>query len=558
METIKLDLIPRGKMPSLHASQYDEGRSYHIDLTENRAPYTLDGTETISLTVRKCDNTLVTMDIANTFANQSYIEFVTTEQMNACAGFNVGEIVLEENGDRIGSLNFYLLVEQAPDEGGLTSQSEINNLDRQIEDYLDKTLPGQIEEVADPIVRELVPTVVGDNYPTKAEMNEALADKIDTEDAEVLVSNKYEKKATKKLKVISSILTEESVVLGANWSGTIAGGFSHSSGSTEPLEFNIPTTNNKPYLISFNSTGNNNANLFVKIGNSAQVDVYDGTNSANIGIVADGGKLSIIPLTSFSGTITNLKLREISDEGSEEVTLNIKSVTTTNESDGLTGYWNTVIGFENFGNNENGSRNIVIGNNSLYFHKSGARNVAIGTYALAHVTKADRNVAIGADAMINQTEGEDNVAVGVNALCYGGNNKNNVAIGSGALNSASSNTANVQENIAIGKNAGAYTTGNQNVAIGHQAGYRNRTGTGNTIVGASALGTNGGNNNTFIGSLIFSNSSLADSIGLGRSATPTKSNQMMLGSSAITEVVMCGNKKINFNQDGTVTWEPLT
>ena len=31
MESIKLDLIPGKKMPSLHASQYDDGRDYHID-----------------------------------------------------------------------------------------------------------------------------------------------------------------------------------------------------------------------------------------------------------------------------------------------------------------------------------------------------------------------------------------------------------------------------------------------------------------------------------------------------------------------------------------------
>ena len=142
MEVIKLDLIPSGKMPSLHASQYDDGRDYHIDLTENRAPYTLDGTETISLTVRKCDNTLVIMDIANTFADKSYIEFRTTEQMNACAGFNYGEITIEKNGTQISSLNFYLQVEGAPDEGGITSQSEINNLARQVHDIV-------VEELAD-------------------------------------------------------------------------------------------------------------------------------------------------------------------------------------------------------------------------------------------------------------------------------------------------------------------------------------------------------------------------------------------------------------------------
>ena len=134
METIKLDLIPGKKMPSLHASQYDDGRDYHIDLTENRVPCVLDGTETISLTVRKCDNTLVTMDIANVFGGKSYIEFRTTEQMNACAGFNYGEITIEKNGTQISSLNFYLQVEGAPDEGGIQSQSEINNLKRQVHD----------------------------------------------------------------------------------------------------------------------------------------------------------------------------------------------------------------------------------------------------------------------------------------------------------------------------------------------------------------------------------------------------------------------------------------
>ena len=140
METIKLDLIPGKKMPSLHASQYDDGRDYHIDLTENRVPYVLDGTETISLTVRKCDNTLVTMDIANVFGGKSYIEFRTTEQMNACAGFNYGEITIEKNGTQISSLNFYLQVEGAPDEGGITSQSEINNLKRQVHDIVAEEL----------------------------------------------------------------------------------------------------------------------------------------------------------------------------------------------------------------------------------------------------------------------------------------------------------------------------------------------------------------------------------------------------------------------------------
>ena len=166
METIKLDLIPGKKMPSLHASQFDDGRAYHIELTENRVPYVLDGTETISVIVRKCDNTLVSMDIANTFANKSYLEFEVTEQMTACSGFNYGEIILEKNGDRLGSLNFYLVVETAPDENGITSQSEIKNLNRQITEEVDRILPDMVDEVAEPIINEKVPEKVAEVAPS--------------------------------------------------------------------------------------------------------------------------------------------------------------------------------------------------------------------------------------------------------------------------------------------------------------------------------------------------------------------------------------------------------
>ena len=144
-------------------------------------------------------------------------------------------------------------------------------------------------------------------------------------------------------------------------------------------------------------------------------------------------------------------------------------------------------------------------------------------------------------------------------MCHGGSGSNsNVAIGSNALGSQNSNTNAVQANIVIGKNAGAYTKSNQNTFIGDQAGYRNRTGVRNIIIGASALGCDGGDDNTLIGAAIATTTSLSKSIGLGRSAIPTKSQQMMLGSTDITEVVFCGNKKIVFNNDGTVTWEALS
>lgn len=613
METIKLDLIPGKKMPSLHASQYDDGRDYHIDLTENRVPYVLDGTETISLTVRKCDNTLVTMDIANTFAGKSYIEFRTTEQMNACAGFNYGEITIEKNGTQISSLNFYLQVEGAPDEGGITSQSEINNLNRQIDDHIDEVLPDMIAEDVPPIVEQ----VIGDNYydkettdntfATKTALEEvanAVDDKADaTETAEALgqlteavegkasasdlqtlensMQTDYAQKLTQTLKVGENILTEASVVLGANWSGTLASGLSHSSGSTEPLEFNIPTTNGKPYLISFNATGVGGTVLYAKIGNTPNVDIYNGTTNFNVGIVSDGGNLVFTPVSSFNGTITNIKLREVQDEG-DEVSFEVKNVNTKENSSGLSGFWNVALGFDSFNANENGSRNVALGYCSLQEFKSGTRNLALGAFAMNRLVHGDRNVAIGADSLWYATHArsciaighnsmrgvgtdiENNIAIGPDSLGEIATGKNNVAIGSGAMRSPQ--TTNATGCVAIGYEAGYYSkTGNTNV--GFRAGYYNR-GIRNTTLGYQAGSQNyvSGDDNVFIGfdsginnagGTASNPKSASKSIALGQNAKVTKSNQMVLGSSDITEVVICGNKKINFNQDGTVTWEQV-
>ena len=214
METIKLDLIPGKKMPSLHASQYDDGRDYHIDLTENRVPYTLDGTEVLSLEIRKCDNTLCTMDIANSFGDKTYLEFRTTEQMNACAGFNYGEIKLEKNGVRIGSLNFYLQVEGAPDEGGITSQSEINNLNRQITDEVDRILPDMVDEVAEPIINEKVPEKVAELVPSavETEVGEIVPPLVNELVPQAVGDNYYNKTQTdQKFALISSIKDVTSV-----------------------------------------------------------------------------------------------------------------------------------------------------------------------------------------------------------------------------------------------------------------------------------------------------------------------------------------------------------
>lgn len=130
MEAIKLNLIPNGTSPVAHASQYDEGRSIRFDLFEGAAVYTLDGTEVLECDIKKPDGNIVTVAVANT--SDSYIVVETTLQMCACAGNSFGEIKITKGAKVIGTLNFILAVERSPLEGGIASQSEINNLATQV------------------------------------------------------------------------------------------------------------------------------------------------------------------------------------------------------------------------------------------------------------------------------------------------------------------------------------------------------------------------------------------------------------------------------------------
>lgn len=130
MESFNLNIIPGKDRPVCHASQFDIGRQFHVNLFEGFNVFTLDGTETISLSVRKPDGNVVTASVTNTSDN--YVEFVTTEQMTACEGSNLCELKLEKGSDVIGTANFILEVEVDPLEGGVQSASEIDNLQTQV------------------------------------------------------------------------------------------------------------------------------------------------------------------------------------------------------------------------------------------------------------------------------------------------------------------------------------------------------------------------------------------------------------------------------------------
>ena len=128
MEVINLNFIPSGANPVAHASQFDEGRTTRFNLFDGSAVYTLDGTEIITVSVRKPDGHIVTEAVTNT--SSTYVEVVTTEQMTACAGDNLAQIKVEKGGDTIGFLNYILSVQKDPEDGGDPSASFVHDQER--------------------------------------------------------------------------------------------------------------------------------------------------------------------------------------------------------------------------------------------------------------------------------------------------------------------------------------------------------------------------------------------------------------------------------------------
>lgn len=158
-EVIKLNLIPKGEMPVFHASQFDTGRLITCELYRGEDAYSVPEGYTVELHCRKIDNNIVTM--ASTLINDNVVTFTSTEQLTACNGKNLCEVAILDEGYRIGTLNFILEVEIDPLKGGITSTSEIHNLETQVE--------------------EITTEIIGENYYDKSEVDDLLSAKADSD-----------------------------------------------------------------------------------------------------------------------------------------------------------------------------------------------------------------------------------------------------------------------------------------------------------------------------------------------------------------------------------------
>ena len=152
-EYIELNLIPTGEKPVFHAAQYDVGRPIIIKLKNGEDDFTPTDLD-LELQVRKVDNNIVTAVPDSVDGN--VVTFLTTQQMCACSGTNLCEVQLSDENTTIATLQFYLVVQRDVLQGGLTSQSEIHDLEEQI--------------------AAIVPEVIGDEYYTADQVDEKIAE----------------------------------------------------------------------------------------------------------------------------------------------------------------------------------------------------------------------------------------------------------------------------------------------------------------------------------------------------------------------------------------------
>jgi hypothetical protein len=143
-----------------------------------------------------------------------------------------------------------------------------------------------------------------------------------------------------------------------------------------------------------------------------------------------------------------------------------------------------------------GGYNVGVGHSALTFNTTGSYNAASGSLALQQNMTGSDNTANGYMALQQNTMGGDNTASGFNALKVNVTGNYNTASGSGALQSA---------------------TGNNNIALGYQAGSGIGAGSndiyiGNTGVagdnGIIRIGTPGTHNTTYLAGMIQVSSNL--------------------------------------------------
>lgn len=177
-----------------------------------------------------------------------------------------------------------------------------------------------------------------------------------------------------------------------------------------------------------------------------------------------------------------------------------------------TGYMNSAFGTASLKNNISGVGNCAFGYNTLNSN-NGSTNNAFGNMALELNTTGISNNAFGSGALGDNVSGYDNCAFGNNSLSKNTISYRNSGFGNSALSDNTGNNNSAFGYFSLRNNtSGEYnsafgeqsmlnnTTGSSNSAFGRFSLGRNTTGYSNTSIGLSSMEYNsGGSGNTSIG-----------------------------------------------------------
>ena len=116
MEEIFLNITPTGNRPVCHVSQYDIGRQIKVNLFDDTTAYHLQAGDALVLSVKKPNGENISANL-NVSTGLTYAYIVTAEEMCDIVGRNECELRLKNGSKNIGTLNFYMQVEEAIEEG---------------------------------------------------------------------------------------------------------------------------------------------------------------------------------------------------------------------------------------------------------------------------------------------------------------------------------------------------------------------------------------------------------------------------------------------------------
>lgn len=204
------------------------------------------------------------------------------------------------------------------------------------------------------------------------------------------------------------------------------------------------------------------------------------------------------------------------------------------------------------------TQNLAIGQNVLKLNTAGIGNTGLGFNDLANTTSGNYNTASGyvtlrqnlsgsnntgngANVLLNNTTGNNNTASGYNALTTLTISSNNTASGYNSLASLTTGASNTS----IGANSMLSSSiASWNVSIGDSSNFANIAGHGNVDMGYQTGSSTGGDYNIRIGYRAGNHPSQMatpiNSIAIGAFSKNTASNQIVLGDSAHTELIIYG------------------